>query len=211
MSGQPALVEMVRGWRLRRLHGAAEAGHATTFTSSQGLLLMIPNLYIMGWSPDACRVPRLHAWWHSMPTTSSRPPGRVMRLSCLRRNHAVHRQRPGGQTWLLSPITSNHLSGAPGQALHALFDGFRTSHEIQKIEHWTQTRLVKLMDRDALEAYHRGCHEPRASCSTGSLSRGPISPPRTLEANNLALINHSGHCGELHAGDQQDHWPGLPH
>jgi pyruvate-ferredoxin/flavodoxin oxidoreductase len=170
----PDVVEMQsEGGAAGALHGALQAGAlATTFTSSQGLLLMIPNLYkIAGELTSLC----LHVAARSLATHA---------LSIFGDHSDVMAARGTGFAML--------ASGSPQEAVdlaaiaHAatlrsrvpfmhFFDGFRTSHEIQKIETVDDATLHALVGLDVLAA-----HRARALSPDRPVVRGTAQNPDTF-------------------------------
>ncbi len=140
------------------LHGSLTAGAlSTTFTASQGLLLMIPELYRMagellpGVFHVAARTIATHA------------------LSIFGDHSDIYACRQTGAAFLahgsvqeimdLSPVA--HLSALLGRIPFInFFDGFRTSHEMQKIKVWDYADLKELMDMDALQDFRKNSLHP---------------------------------------------------
>ena len=139
------------------VHGSLIAGAlTTTFTASQGLLLMIPNLYrvagelLPGVFHVAARTIATHA------------------LSIFGDHSDIYACRQTGAAFLatgsvqevmdLSPVA--HLAALKGRIPFVnFFDGFRTSHEMQKVDVWDYETLRELMDMDALQAFrNRSLH-----------------------------------------------------
>jgi pyruvate-ferredoxin/flavodoxin oxidoreductase len=146
------------------MHGALISGSlASTFTASQGLLLMIPNMYkIAGEGLPAV----MHVAARSVATHA---------LSIFGDHSDVYATRQTGFAILASTNVFDaqnlaavaHLSAIKGRVpfLH-FFDGFRTSHEINTIESIPETELLKLIDYDAVyqfkqEALNNNCHYQR--------------------------------------------------
>ena len=126
------------------MHGALLAGSlATTFTASQGLLLMIPNMYKMA---GECLPGVIHVAARTLATHS---------LSIFGDHSDVYATRSTGFCMLASTNVSDannlgavaHLSSIKGSLpfLH-FFDGFRTSHEVNKINELDDKELIKLVD-----------------------------------------------------------------
>ena len=133
------------------VHGAAQAGAlATTFTASQGLLLMIPNIY--KWVGELLPTV-LHVSARSLATRS---------LSIFGDHQDIYACRQTGITMLCAHSVQEAADLAPVAHLIAIktsapvmhfFDGFRTSHEIQKVELIDADTWGELLDRNALENY----------------------------------------------------------
>ncbi len=148
------------------VHGALQAGAlATTFTASQGLLLMIPNLYKIAGEllPGV-----FHVSARALATRS---------LSIFGDHQDIYACRQIGMPMLVSHSVQEimdlggiaHLTAikASVPVMH-FFDGFRTSHEIQKIEVLDYQVLEKLLDKEALAAYKKRALNPH----TNPIQRG---------------------------------------
>ena len=135
------------------VHGSLQAGClTTTYTASQGLLLMIPNMYkIAGEQLPAV----IHVASRSLATHA---------LSIFGDHQDIYATRMTGFAILASSSVQQvmdltsiaHLSALKGRVpfLH-FFDGFRTSHELQKIEVIDLNEVEKLIDRKALEDFRK--------------------------------------------------------
>src|SRR4051812_5535873 len=155
------------------VHGALQAGAlSTTFTASQGLLLMIPNMYkIAGELTAFC----LHVAARAIATHA---------LSIFGDHSDVMACRQTGFALLASgTVQEAHDFAAIAQAaslegrvpfLH-FFDGFRTSHEISKIEPLSDEQLCALFDDDAIRA-----HRSRALAPEHPVVRGTAQNPDTF-------------------------------
>ncbi|MGH2606522.1 MAG: pyruvate:ferredoxin (flavodoxin) oxidoreductase, partial [Anaerolineales bacterium] len=140
------------------LHGALQAGSlATTFTSSQGLLLMIPNLYKIAGELTAAVV---HVAARSLAAQA---------LSIFGDQSDIMAARQTGFALLASSSVQEAMDMAAvahGATLRArvpflhFFDGFRTSHEIQKIELLEDDDLRALIDEDGLRAHRERALNP---------------------------------------------------
>ena len=183
MFGQPVtLVEMQsEGGAAGALHGAAEAGAmATTFTSSQGLLLMIPNMYIMAGH-------RMPAVFHVAARSVAQHANNIFGahqdvMSC--RTTGVTMMSTASVQEVMDLAAVAHLTTVKTRVpfVH-FFDGFRTSHEIQKVEMIDLAAVAGLMDRDALESYHRIAMNPEHPLQRTTV-QGPDVYYQSLEANN---------------------------
>lgn len=163
------------------VHGSLAAGAlTTTFTASQGLLLMIPNLYKMAGE----RLPGVfHVSARAIATHA---------LSIFGDHSDVYACRQTGAAMLcassvqevmdLAPIA--HMAAVRGRlpVIH-FFDGFRTSHEIQKIETWDYADLKELMDEKAVEDFRKKALSPEHPCEMGS-AQNPDIFFQTREASN---------------------------
>ena len=148
------------------VHGAAQAGSlAATYTASQGLLLMIPNIY-------KCVGELLPVVFHvSARALATRS------LSIFGDHQDIYAVRQTGIAMLCEHSVQEIMDLAPVAHLAAIeasypfvnfFDGFRTSHEIQKIETWDYEDLAKLVDYDAIKAFKVNALNPH----TNPLTRG---------------------------------------
>jgi pyruvate-ferredoxin/flavodoxin oxidoreductase len=165
------------------VHGALQAGSlATTFTASQGLLLMIPNLYkIAGELTSFC----LHVAARAVATHA---------LSIFGDQSDVMACRQIGLALLCSnSVQEAHDFALIGQAatlrarvpfLH-FFDGFRTSHEVAKIEELTDDDLRALLDEDLIAAHRRRALTPDHPVIRGT-AQNPDAFFQAREACNLA-------------------------
>ena len=154
------------------VHGSLQAGAlTTTFTASQGLLLMIPNMYKMAGellpgvfhvSARALAAQALSIFGDHADVMSARQTGFAM-LSTASVQEVMD----------LAPIA--HLAAIRGRVpfLH-FFDGFRTSHEIQKVEAADQEELAKLIDQDALKAYRENALNPEHPVTRGTAQNSDV-------------------------------------
>ncbi len=148
------------------VHGALQGGAlATTYTASQGLLLMIPNIY--KWVGELLPAV-LHVSARSLATRS---------LSIFGDHQDVYAIRQTGITMLCSQSVQDIADLANVAHLIAIksstpichfFDGFRTSHEIQNVEFVDENEWKKLLDMDAVEAFRARALNPH----THSVTRG---------------------------------------
>ncbi|MDO4489360.1 MAG: pyruvate:ferredoxin (flavodoxin) oxidoreductase, partial [Eubacteriales bacterium] len=154
------------------VHGMLSAGAlTTTYTASQGLLLMIPNLYkiageqLPGVFDVSARAVASHA------------------LSIFGDHSDVYACRQTGCAMLcgssvqevmdLTPVA--HLAAIKGKVPFInFFDGFRTSHEIQKIEAWDYEDLKDMVDMDAVQAFRDHALNPNHPCQRGSAQNPDI-------------------------------------
>jgi len=163
------------------LHGSLQGGALTsTFTASQGLLLMIPNMYkISGEFLPAV----FHVTARSLAAHA---------LSIFGDQSDIYSVRQTGFAMLASSSVQQvmdlagvaHLSAIKSSIpfLH-FFDGFRTSHEIQKIEVMEYDDLAKLIDYDALERFRKNALNPETPCTRGS-NQNPDIYFQAREASN---------------------------
>ena len=127
------------------VHGSLAAGAlTTTYTASQGLLLMIPNLYKVAGEQTSGRIQRFRTCTCKPCTFHLRRSFRCICLSSDRSMHALRVQRAG------SNGPDSGCSSLPQSRARLpfinFFDGFRTSHEIQKIETWDYEDLKEMAD-----------------------------------------------------------------
>lgn len=148
------------------VHGSLQAGAlTTTYTASQGLLLMIPNMYKMAGE-------LLPAVFHVSARAIA-----AHALSIFGDHQDVMATRQTGFALLASSNVQEvmdlgsiaHLSAIKGRVpfLH-FFDGFRTSHEIQKIEVIDYTDLEKIVDHDAIKAFRDRALNPEHPVARGT-------------------------------------------
>src|SRR5580700_10718650 len=167
----PTVIEMQsEGGAAGTLHGALQAGAlGTTFTASQGLLLMIPNMYKIAGELTPTVI---HVAARTLATHA---------LSIFGDHSDVMACRPTG----FAMLASNSVQEAMDQALiaHAaclesripflhFFDGFRTSHEVAKVEQLTVDDLRAMIDDDLVRA-----HRARALSSDRPMIRGSAQNP----------------------------------
>ncbi len=140
------------------VHGALQAGAlATTYTASQGLLLMIPNIY--KWVGE-CLPAVLHVSARSLATRA---------LSIFGDHQDIYACRQTGATMICAHSVQECADLAPVAHLVAIksqspvihfFDGFRTSHEIQNVEFVDNEHWNKLIDQEKLEEYRKRALNP---------------------------------------------------
>ncbi|MCI1945496.1 pyruvate:ferredoxin (flavodoxin) oxidoreductase [Clostridium luticellarii] len=158
--GQTAkLVEMQsEAGAIGAVHGSLEAGALTTsYTASQGLLLMIPTMYRIAGQlqPAVLHVAARTVGTHALSIFGDHSDV----MACRQTGFAMLSTGSVQEVMDLSGVA--HLSSIKGRVpfLH-FFDGFRTSHEIQKIECLEYDDLAKLLDKDALEAFRKNSLNP---------------------------------------------------
>ena len=154
------------------VHGALAAGAlTTTFTASQGLLLMIPNLYKMAGE----RLPGvLHVSARAIATHALSIFGDHSDIyACRQTGVAILCASSVQEVMDLAPVA--HLAAVKGRlpVIH-FFDGFRTSHEIQKIATWEDAQLAGLMDQAAIEKFRSNALSPEHPCQMGSAQNPDI-------------------------------------
>ena len=140
------------------IHGALTAGAlGTTFTASQGLLLMLPNLYRMAGEllPGVIHVAARTIATHALSIFGDHSDI----YACRQTGTAILSTCSVQEVMDLAPIA--HLAAIRGRVpfLH-FFDGFRTSHEMQKIDVWDMNTLGDLLDQAALHAFRKRALHP---------------------------------------------------
>lgn len=154
------------------IHGALQSGVlATTFTASQGLLLMIPNMYKMAGEMLPAVI---HVAARSISTHS---------LSIFGDHQDIYATRQTGFCMLASSSVqdASHMAGVAHLSaiqsslpfLH-FFDGFRTSHEIDKINILKKEEYAKLLDQNALEKFRNRALNPMKPEIKGTASNDDI-------------------------------------
>ena len=154
------------------VHGSLGAGAlTTTYTASQGLLLMIPNMYKIA-------AEQLPAVFHVSARTVS-----TQALNIFGDHSDVMACRQTGFAMLCEGIVQEVMDLSPGAHLAALegkvpfinfFDGFRTSHEIQKIAVWDYEDLKDMCDMDAVKEFRAHALNPEHPHMRGSHENGDI-------------------------------------
>jgi len=147
------------------VHGSLAAGAlTTTYTASQGLLLMIPNMYKMAGEllPGVIHVSARALTSHALSIFGDHSDI----YACRQTGYAMLCSNNPQECMDLAAVA--HLAAIEGRVpfLH-FFDGFRTSHEIQKIEEWDYADLADMLNWDAVEAFRR-----RALNSEHPVTRG---------------------------------------
>lgn len=185
MYGKPVrLIEMQsEAGAAGALHGVAEVGGlGTTFTASQGLLLMIPNLYIM----SGHRMPAvLHVAARSVAQHANNIFGDHQDVMSCRPTGAIL-MNSGSVQEVMDLAAIAHLTTVKCRIpfIH-FFDGFRTSHEIQTIEMIDLDAVGALMDQDALREFRAIAMNPEHPLYRTSV-QGPDVYFQSEEANNSA-------------------------
>jgi len=154
------------------MHGALQSGTlASTYTASQGLLLMIPNMYKMSGEllPGV-----LHVSARSLAAQA---------LSIFGDHSDVMSTRHTGFAMLATGSVQEIMDIAPIAHLAAIksripflhfFDGFRTSHEVQKVEEASQEELAKLVDMKALQEFRNRALNPENPVTRGTAQNPDI-------------------------------------
>ncbi len=154
------------------VHGSLAAGAlTTTFTASQGLLLMIPNMYkIAGENlPSVFHVSARTVSSHALNIFGDHSDV----YACRQTGFAMLAETNPQEVMDLSPVA--HLAALEGQVPFLnFFDGFRTSHEIQKIEKWDYEDLKDMCPMDAVKAFRDHALNPEHPTARGSHENGDI-------------------------------------
>ena len=154
------------------VHGSLAAGAiTTTFTASQGLLLMIPNMYKIAAEQLPC-VFDVSA--RTVATQSLNIFGDHSDVyACRQTGFAMLAETNPQEVMDLSPVA--HLSAIEGKVPFInFFDGFRTSHEIQKIEKWDYADLKEMCNMDAVKAFRAHALNPEHPAMRGSHENGDV-------------------------------------
>ena len=173
------------------VHGAAQAGAlATTYTASQGLLLMIPNIY--KWVGEELPVV-LHVAARSLAARA---------LSIFGDHNDVYACRQTGITMINSASVQEVADLAPMAHLIAIeahapvlhfFDGFRTSHEIQRVEFVEDEGWKSLLNQEAVKDFKEHALNPHGHSVTRGGAENDDTVFQTWEAQNL----HNAHIVEV--------------
>ena len=154
------------------VHGSLAAGAlTTTFTASQGLLLMIPNMYKIAGEQLPC-VFDVSA--RTVATQSLNIFGDHSDVyACRQTGFAMLCETNPQEVMDLSPVA--HLATIEGKVPFInFFDGFRTSHEIQKIEKWDYADLKEMCNMDAVKAFREHALNPEHPAMRGSHENGDV-------------------------------------
>ena len=154
------------------VHGSLAAGAlTTTYTASQGLLLMIPNMYKMAGEllPSVIHVSARTVATHALNIFGDHSDV----YACRQTGYAMLCSNSPQEVMDLGAVA--HLSAIKGRVpfLH-FFDGFRTSHEIQKIQVWDYDDLGEMLDWDAVNAFRRRALNPEHPVLRGQAQNGDI-------------------------------------
>ena len=154
------------------VHGSLAAGAlTTTFTASQGLLLMIPNLYKVAGEqlPGVFHVSARALASHALSIFGDHSDV----YACRQTGAAMLCESSVQEVMDLTPVA--HCAALKGKLPFInFFDGFRTSHEIQKIETWDYEDLKDLVDMDAIDAFRKHALNPNHPCQRGSAQNPDI-------------------------------------
>ena len=154
------------------VHGSLAAGAlTTTYTASQGLLLMIPNLYKIAGEqlPGVFNVSARAIASHALSIFGDHSDV----YACRQTGCAMLCESSVQEVMDLTPVA--HLAAIKGKVPFInFFDGFRTSHEIQKIETWEYEDLKDMADMDAIDAFRKHALNPNHPCERGSAQNPDI-------------------------------------
>lgn len=164
------------------VHGALQTGSlATTYTSSQGLMLMVPVLYRIAGErlPAVLHVASRTVGTHAMSIFGDHSDV----MACRQTGFAMLSSGSVQEVADLAPIA--HLSAIEGRIpfMH-FFDGFRTSHEINKIELPDQEKVSALLNKDALKAFRDSALNPEHPTLRNTVQNGDVYF-QVREANNV--------------------------
>ena len=154
------------------VHGSLAAGAlTTTYTASQGLLLMIPNMYKIAGELLPCVI---HVSARCVASHALNIFGDHSDVyACRQTGFAMMAESNQQEIMDLGAVA--HLSTIKGRVPFLnFFDGFRTSHEIQKIEAWDYEDLKELVDMDAVRAFRSRALNPEHPVLRGSAENGDI-------------------------------------
>ena len=154
------------------VHGALNAGAlTTTYTASQGLLLMIPNMYKMAGEllPAVFHVSARTLATHALNIFGDHSDV----MACRQTGFAMLAEGNVQEVMDLAPVA--HLAAIKGRVPFInFFDGFRTSHEIQKIQVWDYEDLKEMCDMDAVAAFRKRSLNSENPVMRGSHENGDI-------------------------------------
>ena len=154
------------------VHGSLGAGAlTTTYTASQGLLLMVPNMYKIA-------AEQLPGVFHVSARTVATQALNIFGdhsdvMACRQTGFAMLAETNVQEVMDLAPVA--HLSAIEGKVPFLnFFDGFRTSHEIQKVAVWDYSDLADMCDMDAVQAFRDHALNPEHPHARGSHENGDI-------------------------------------
>ena len=154
------------------VHGSLNAGAlTTTYTASQGLLLMIPNMYKIAGEllPAVFHVTARAVASHALSIFGDQSDI----YACRQTGFAMLAETNVQEVMDLSRVA--HLAAIKGRVpFMNFFDGFRTSHELQKIEVWDYDDLADMCDMEAVEAFRKRALNPEHPVMRGSHENGDI-------------------------------------
>ena len=154
------------------VHGSLAAGAmTTTYTASQGLLLMIPNMYKIAGEllPCVFHVSARTVSTHALNIFGDHSDV----MACRQTGFAMLCENDPQEIMDLAPVA--HLASIEGRVPFInFFDGFRTSHEIQKVAVWDYEDLKEMCDMDAVAAFRKHALNPERPNMRGSHENGDI-------------------------------------
>lgn len=169
------------------VHGASQAGSlAVTFTASQGLLLMLPNMY--KWVGEELPIV-VHVAARTVAAEA---------LSIFGDHSDIYSARQTGIAMLCSQSVQDVMNLAPVAHLISIascfpmihfFDGFRTSHEYQKVDKVPEEEWIKLLDKDALNRFRQKALNPHGHAVTRGANQNDDIFFQTREAQNKHVEN----------------------
>ena len=174
MFGQVVRVQEMQaeGGAAGAVHGSLQAGAlTTTYTASQGLLLMIPNMYKIAGEllPGVFHVAARALGTNTLCIFGDQRDV----MACRQTGFAMLAEGSVQEVMDLSAVA--HLSAIKGRVPFLnFFDGFRTSHEIQKIEAFDYDDLAKLVDMDAVKEFRDRATNPDHPTTKGTLQNSDI-------------------------------------
>ena len=154
------------------VHGSLGTGSlTTTYTASQGLLLMIPNMFKIAAErlPGVFHVSARQVATHALNIFGDQSDV----MACRQTGFAMLAESNVQEVMDLAPVA--HLSAIKGSLPFLnFFDGFRTSHEIQKVAVWDYKDLANMVDWDAVQAFRDHALNPEHPRARGSHENGDI-------------------------------------
>ncbi len=154
------------------VHGSLSAGAlTTTYTASQGLLLMIPNLYKIAGEllPGVFNVSARTIASHALSIFGDHSDV----MACRQTGAAMLCESSVQEVMDLTAVA--HMAAIKGRLPFInFFDGFRTSHEIQKIEVWDYEDLKEMVDMDAIDEFRARALNPNHPVERGSAQNGDV-------------------------------------
>lgn len=167
------------------VHGSLAVGAlTTTFTASQGLLLMIPNMYKIAGEqlPGVFHVSARCVASHALNIFGDHSDV----YACRQTGFAMLAESNTQEVMDLAPVA--HLAAIEGKVPFLnFFDGFRTSHEIQKIETWDYEDLKEMCNMDAVKAFREHALNPNNPAMRGSHENGDIFFQHREACNNVYI------------------------
>ena len=182
------------------VHGSLAAGAlTTTFTASQGLLLMIPNMYKIAGEllPGV-----IHCSARALASHALSIFGDHQDVMACRQTGFCHALLPATRRKVMDLARSGPSGRHQGQSslLH-FFDGFRTSHEMQKIAVWDYETLKDMADLDAIDAFRKNALNPEHPVLRGT-AQNPDIFFQAREACNQ-YYNALPDCGRVYGPGQR--------